>query len=88
VDRNIRTIDDVLKLLDGLFAPEVDRWTTGGASWWDQFYADRSRQVPFFVSKPDESLVSYVHRGLVTPGRASTWAAPGPQRALPRLDRV
>ena len=70
MDRNIRTIDDVLKLLDGMYAPGADRWTTGGASWWDEFYADRSRQVPFFVSKPDESLVSYVHRGLVTPGRA------------------
>ncbi|MEU7726960.1 class I SAM-dependent methyltransferase [Streptomyces sp. NPDC040724] len=70
MDRNIRTVDDVLRLLDGLFAPEADRWTAGGASWWDGFYADRSKAVPFFVSKPDENLVSYVERGLVTPGRA------------------
>jgi SAM-dependent methyltransferase len=65
VDRDIRTVEDVLKLLDGLFAPEADRWTTGGASWWDGFYADRSRPVPFFVPKPDENLVSYVERGLI-----------------------
>ncbi|MER7398819.1 class I SAM-dependent methyltransferase [Streptomyces sp. NPDC000151] len=70
MDRHIRTVDDVLRLLDGLFAPEADRWTTGGASWWDDFYADRTREVPFFVAKPDENLVSYLERGLITPGRA------------------
>ncbi|WP_058043412.1 class I SAM-dependent methyltransferase [Streptomyces roseifaciens] len=70
MDRNIRTVDDVLRLLDGLFAPEADRWTTGAASWWDGFYEDRSRPVPFFVDKPDESLVSYLDRGLIAPGRA------------------
>jgi SAM-dependent methyltransferase len=71
VDRSIRSVEDVLRLLDGWFTPEADRWTTsGGASWWDEFYADRSKQVPFFVAKPDENLVSYVERGLVVPGRA------------------
>jgi SAM-dependent methyltransferase len=70
MDRNIRTVEDVLSLLDGLFAPEADRWTTGAASWWDDFYADRSKRVPFFVAKPDENLVSYIDRGLITPGRA------------------
>ncbi len=43
MDRNMRTVDDVLRLLDGLFAPEADRWTANaGACWWDSFYADRS----------------------------------------------
>ncbi|MGH3388195.1 MAG: hypothetical protein ACRDOO_04890 [Actinomadura sp.] len=70
MDRNIRTVDDVLRLLDGLFAPEADRWTDDGAAWWDGFYADRSRQVPFFVAKPDENLVSYLDRGLITAGWA------------------
>ncbi|GGO40750.1 methyltransferase [Streptomyces lasiicapitis] len=70
MDRNIRTVDDVLKLLDGLFAPGADRWTADAADWWDGFYTDRSKPVPFFVAKPDERLVSYVDRGLVTPGRA------------------
>ncbi|MFD9482393.1 MULTISPECIES: class I SAM-dependent methyltransferase [Streptomyces] len=70
MDRNIRTVEDVLKLLDGLFAPEADRWTAGGASWWDGFYADRSKPVPFFVPKPDENLVAYLDRGLIVPGRA------------------
>ncbi|MET7930729.1 class I SAM-dependent methyltransferase [Streptomyces sp. NPDC055059] len=70
MDRNIRSVDDVLTLLDGLFAPEADRWTGGAATWWDGFYADRTRPVPFFADKPDENLVSYLRRGLVTPGRA------------------
>ncbi|MEU9486651.1 class I SAM-dependent methyltransferase [Streptomyces decoyicus] len=70
MDRNIRTVEDVLQLLDGLFAPEADRWTAHAASWWDGFYADRSKPVPFFVAKPDENLVSYLERGLLTPGRA------------------
>ncbi|MGB8945489.1 MAG: methyltransferase domain-containing protein [Streptomyces sp.] len=68
--RNIRSVDDVLKLMDDLFAPEADRWTADAASWWDGFYTDRSRPVPFFVAKPDENLASYVERGLVTTGRA------------------
>jgi SAM-dependent methyltransferase len=71
MDRNIRTVEDVLALLDGLFAPEADRWTAeAGSRWWDEFYADRARPVPFFVAKPDENLVSYLDRGLITPGRA------------------
>ncbi|MEV5125860.1 class I SAM-dependent methyltransferase [Streptomyces decoyicus] len=70
MDRNIRTVEDVLQLLDGLFAPEADRWTADAASWWDGFYADRSKPVPFFAAKPDENLVSYLERGLLTPGRA------------------
>ncbi|MFF3541685.1 class I SAM-dependent methyltransferase [Streptomyces platensis] len=70
MDRDIRTMDDVLRLLDGLFAPEADRWTSEGAAWWDGFYADRNRAVPFFVAKPDEHLVSYLERGLIAPGRA------------------
>ncbi|WP_031078314.1 class I SAM-dependent methyltransferase [Streptomyces sp. NRRL S-118] len=68
MDRDIRTIDDVMALLDGLFAPEADRWTAGASDWWDGFYADRDKPVPFFVAKPDENLVSYVERGVVPPG--------------------
>ncbi|KUL54339.1 MULTISPECIES: class I SAM-dependent methyltransferase [unclassified Streptomyces] len=70
MERGIRTIDDVMRLLDGLFAPEADRWTAEGAAWWDGFYADRTKPVPFFAAKPDENLASYVERGLVRPGRA------------------
>ncbi|MFD7922414.1 class I SAM-dependent methyltransferase [Streptomyces sp. NPDC059740] len=70
MDRNVRSVDDVLSLMDSLFAPDADRWSSGAASWWDAFYANRSRPVPFFVDKPDENLVSSIDRGLITPGRA------------------
>ncbi|MEU9015443.1 methyltransferase domain-containing protein [Streptomyces sp. NPDC048479] len=84
MDRNVRTVDDVLRLLDGLFAPEADRWTDGAASWWDGFYADRSKPVPFFVAKPDENLVSYLDRDLITRGRALDLGC-GPGRNALRL---
>jgi SAM-dependent methyltransferase len=62
VNRYIRSVEDVLTLLDRFFTRDAD--------WWDDFYADRDRPVPFFVDKPDESLVSYLDRGLLRPGRA------------------
>ncbi|MER8041933.1 class I SAM-dependent methyltransferase [Streptomyces sp. NPDC094032] len=63
MDRTTRTADDVLHLLDGLFAQDADKW--------QGFYDDRSRPVPFFVPKPDENLVGYLDDGLITPaGRA------------------
>ncbi|RAJ70333.1 tellurite resistance protein TehB [Streptomyces sp. Amel2xB2] len=70
MDRDIRSVEDVLRLLDGLFEEGADRWTAGAASWWDGFYTDRERPVPFFAERPDENLVSYTERGLLTPGRA------------------
>jgi SAM-dependent methyltransferase len=66
--RSVRTTEDVLRLMDALFAQEADRWSDEGADWWDRFYADRSRGVPFFADAPDESLVSWLDRGLLTPG--------------------
>ncbi|MEU8143649.1 class I SAM-dependent methyltransferase [Nonomuraea sp. NPDC048901] len=70
MNRDIRTVEDVLSMLDRLFAADADRWTPNASSWWDDFYSDRSTPIPFFVDKPDESLVSYLDRGLLTPGRA------------------
>ena len=66
MDRNIRTVDDVLRLLDRLFAPEADRWTPdAGSCWWDSFfYSDRFKPAPFFVAKPDENLVVYAKLSL------------------------
>jgi SAM-dependent methyltransferase len=80
MDRHIRTMDDVLRLLDGLFAPEADRWSEDAAGWWDSFYADRSRPVPFFAGKPDENLVSYLDRGLIPEGGRALDLGCGPGR--------
>nr|WP_078883992.1 class I SAM-dependent methyltransferase [Streptomyces sp. NRRL S-340] len=68
--RDIRTVDDVLRLLDGLFAPDADRWSDGAAGWWDGFYADRTRPVPFFAARPDENLVEWLDSGLIDGRRA------------------
>ncbi|GEK01151.1 class I SAM-dependent methyltransferase [Streptomyces sp. 1-11] len=87
MDRSIRTVEDVLKLLDDLFTPQADRWTSGAAAWWDTFYADRSRPVPFFEAKPDENLVSYLDRRLVRPGRALDLGC-GPGRNALYLDSL
>src|ERR1700677_945354 len=73
MDRTIRTVEDVLVLLDGFFTSDSGdgRLTTGdGEDFWDRFYADRSRQVPFFVAKPDENLAACLDLGLTGPGRA------------------
>ncbi|MGW1535530.1 class I SAM-dependent methyltransferase [Streptomyces aureus] len=73
MNRTVRSVEDVLALLDGLFASESEagRLGTGdGKDFWDRFYADRSRPVPFFVSKPDENLAAHLDRGLIAPGRA------------------
>lgn len=70
MERDVRSVEDVLRLLDGMFESGADRWSDEGGGWWDGFYADREREVPFFVGKPDENLVSYLDRGLVAPGRA------------------
>lgn len=62
MNRTIRTTEDVLVLLDGLFPP--------AEPFWDRFYADRSAERPFFAPKPDENLARHLDRGPLTPGRA------------------
>ncbi|MFF0432755.1 class I SAM-dependent methyltransferase [Streptomyces sp. NPDC004327] len=60
MDRTTRTPEDVLRLLDGLFTADTDKW--------QGFYDDRSRPVPFFVGKPDENLAELLDRGLIPTG--------------------
>jgi 2-polyprenyl-3-methyl-5-hydroxy-6-metoxy-1,4-benzoquinol methylase len=62
VKRDIRTAEDVFRMLDGWFATDAAKW--------DQFYADRERPIPFFVDKPDESLASWLADGTLPPGKA------------------
>ncbi|WP_308281607.1 class I SAM-dependent methyltransferase [Cellulomonas sp. PS-H5] len=89
VGRSVHTVDDVLALMDLLFAERADRWTDrGGADFWDGFYADRDRPVPFFRWAPDESLVAWAADGRLPlgpgtrvlelgcgPGRNAVWLA-------------
>jgi SAM-dependent methyltransferase len=41
---------------------------TEGA-WWDEFFADRCKGVPFFTEWPDENLAEWFRDGLIGPGR-------------------
>ncbi len=86
--RTVLTLEDLLGLLDGLFEPDADRWTRRGADWWDRFYDQRDRSVPFFRAAPDESLVEWNACGQLQlpagarvlelgcgPGRNAIWLA-------------
>lgn len=41
---------------------------TNGA-WWDEFFTDRNRDIPFFSERPDENLAEWFSSGLLSPGR-------------------
>jgi SAM-dependent methyltransferase len=43
------------------------RGTDGG--WWDAFFSDRSKPIPFFAEWPDENLAKWFGSGLLAPGR-------------------
>jgi SAM-dependent methyltransferase len=40
-----------------------------GDAWWDEFFADRSKSVPFFTEWPDENLAEWFSSGQLGPGR-------------------
>jgi SAM-dependent methyltransferase len=57
----IKSIEDVLDMLDSLLrTPEP---------FWNEFYSDRDRKVPFFVNSPDENLVTYVKNNQISRGK-------------------
>jgi SAM-dependent methyltransferase len=58
----IYTHDDVFRMLDALLAGR-------GSTWWDEFFTDRAKPIPFFVDWPDENLVTWFEEGLLAPGR-------------------
>ena len=58
---SIHSVEDILNMLDSFFREE--------GQWWDKFYADRNKGVPFFVNAPDENLVQYFHEGIIKAGR-------------------
>jgi SAM-dependent methyltransferase len=65
-DRLIHTRDDVLDLLDEVLAEADGTWD---GSWWDGFFTNRAKPIPFFVDRPDENLLEWFDRGLLTAGR-------------------
>ena len=53
---------DVLIMLDELLEKRDHEW-------WDKFYLNRDKPIPFFVNVPDENLVSLVESGKLKTGR-------------------
>lgn len=57
----ISSYEDLLFMLDSLLREPTQ--------FWDDFYTNREKGVPFFINKPDENLVTYFERDLVHPGK-------------------
>ena len=57
----IRSQKDILNMLDSLLREP--------AEFWNNFYSDREKGIPFFANKPDENLASYFKEGLLQPGQ-------------------
>ncbi|SOC42485.1 class I SAM-dependent methyltransferase [Ureibacillus acetophenoni] len=57
----IYNYNDLLQMLDSLLREP--------SQFWDSFYADRSKKIPFFVNSPDENLVSYFESGILKQGK-------------------
>jgi SAM-dependent methyltransferase len=77
-DRFIVTTDDLLRTLDDLLEAR-------GGAWWDGFFADRSKPIPFFADRPDENLAEWFSDGLLAPGRVLELGC-GPGRNALYLD--
>jgi SAM-dependent methyltransferase len=54
--------------------------TTG--AWWNEFFSDRSRPIPFFRDRPDENLAEWFSNGLVAPGSALEFGCGNGRNAL------
>lgn len=59
----IKTEDDVLIMLDELLDKRDNEW-------WNKFYSNKEKSVPFFKNIPDENLVSYFDKGILKEGKA------------------
>lgn len=58
---NIYNYEDVLEMLDSLLREPTP--------FWDEFYTNRNKGIPFFINAPDENLVHYFENHLLKPGK-------------------
>ncbi len=58
----IMCADDVLDMLDTLLEKEEREF-------WDEFWKDKEKPIPFFDDVPDENLISYIESDIVTSGK-------------------
>lgn len=59
----IKAEGDLLIMLDEVLEKRDNKW-------WNDFYADKEKPIPFFKDIPDENLVSYFDRGFLKHGKA------------------
>lgn len=62
MNKTIRNLNDLYEMLDTQFRPSKQ--------FWDPFYSDRQKPIPFFPNKPDENLDLYIKSGMINKGRA------------------
>ncbi|WP_342479296.1 class I SAM-dependent methyltransferase [Paenibacillus sp. FSL H7-0350] len=73
-DETIYSHEDTLRMLDTFFREEGE--------WWDEFYADKEKGIPFFRDCPDENLVESFSGGVLTPGRVLELGCGGGRNAV------
>lgn len=57
----IHNVEDAMVILDGLIKSKME---------WEPFYSEGKRKAPILQNKPDENLVEYFEKGLISNGRA------------------
>lgn len=60
MDEIVTSTEDILNMLDNLLREPTH--------FWNEFYNDRTKEIPFFRNIPDENLVSYFNRGIIQYG--------------------
>jgi SAM-dependent methyltransferase len=71
LNENIYNYEDLLEMLDSFLREPTQ--------FWDWFYSDRQKGVPFFTNSPDENLVSYFENKIFSPGKVLEFGC-GPGR--------
>ena len=61
LSETITDYEDILNMLDSLLREPT--------AFWNGFYEDREKGIPFFENLPDENLVTYFDEGLLGPGQ-------------------
>lgn len=60
---SIKMEGDVFLMLDEFLEKRDNEW-------WNKFYSNKEKEVPFFKNIPDENLITYFDRGILKEGKA------------------